>query len=575
MAVVPRYTPQAETAPLPGRRVGAQASPQDFGNGMVREAGAGFRDLQEIAAQEEARADQLAALDFDNRLAEAEKSLTAEAYQKKGRDALGEPERVMGEYDKLSSQAMSVATTPRQRELFLRRAQARRIGIGANIERHVFAERQRYETEVRQTAWTNAAEAAINNHDDPTRLDNELVRGKTLVAQQAYAEGADVATANQRAQAYESGVWLKIIGNHLDAGDDRAAAALYAERKDYILPSERGRVEKALEVRSTEGEAQRRTDEMMPRVHSIAQLNEELGKIEDVKIRDATSRRARQAYAAREAARDEDHRAAVESAHRLVRDGVRPDQFNQELRERLKPADLDAFDRRAAQVERREQPAKNSERYYFLRTLAATAPEEFKDAHLLRHAHEIDDAQLSQLIELQADMRGKKPMSAAARAEWVGVNTAEDIVNQTLAGAGYDPRPTYTKDGTTKTNEPAIAFRRELDRHLESWASANGGKKPGPDVVRQVAEALMVEETFRMTDKQATRGAGSWFKFDGTMVDGKRRRFEVPGLALSARDVPAQRMDQVRAALVAEGRQPTEDAIVRRYNAWLALQAKP
>lgn len=577
MATVPRLTPQAQTEALPGVRVGAQVSPTALGGGLVREAAEGFRDLRDVALEEERRADQLAALDFDNELARVETSLATEAQQKRGKDAFGEPERVLAEYDRISSQAMARATTPQQREQFARRSAARRIGLDASVQRHVYAERQGYDDEQTKAGLEFAANAARAHADNPERLSLEVARARGIAATHADRRGLGEFVARQRADEAESAIWGSLVADALDRGDDREAAALYAQRKDRISPADRPRLEKALEIGSTAGESQRRADAILAEATTLGEINARVAAIEDPKLRDATRARAQQGHRDRKLAEQEEQEQDYENAHQLVARVGSADGIPTTLRARIlaRPGgqkDMDALEKYAAALNRRDAPPKNSEAWYVLRSLASTdaGREEFLQTNLLRYAGDIDETQLAQLVELQADMRGKKPAGATTRAEWAGVNSVEETVNQTLAMAKIDPRPLV--DG--KANEPAIRFRRQLDRLLQAHQDSTG-KKPSPEDARRYAERLLVEETVS-TGERSRLNPARWF---GDRESSETRRaFELPNadrLAYDLKQVPAEHLPQIRAALAQEGRAPTDEAVLRRYNAWVAMQAKP
>ena len=157
MPVVPRISEdRIKTEPLPTVRRTVSATEETFGGGpaAARTAAATQDVIQRglsIVESEFHKANELKALEASQKLSAEENRLlydpTNGAFNKKGKDAFGLPDQVLGEYDKSVGAIEKELTNNEQRVAFKRQSIAHRVSIDNQVQRHVAAQIQDYDAE--------------------------------------------------------------------------------------------------------------------------------------------------------------------------------------------------------------------------------------------------------------------------------------------------------------------------------------------------------------------------------------------------------------------------------------------
>lgn len=182
MPQVPVYGEQRvqETA-LPDVRIGANATVDAFGGGRsadaLSDATQGFeKEVSDIGQQEKSKADNLAALSFDNQLSQTQTQIQVNASKMLGRDALGAPDYVTKAWNDAITKVQSQASNDAQKMAIARAAAARYQELNRFTQIHVGDQMQKFADNETQSYIENSRTAAVQNAFDPDKVNAEIAR---------------------------------------------------------------------------------------------------------------------------------------------------------------------------------------------------------------------------------------------------------------------------------------------------------------------------------------------------------------------------------------------------------------
>jgi hypothetical protein len=263
MPVVPRRNPGiTPTAPI-GSALVPEATPQAaaFGvpGGGVDVAGPVKSVLEPIAQ----RANQVAVLDADNQLAQAHTDIEQRALQMQGANVLSAWDQASGDFEKSVGNIESTLSSPLQKAAFRRIAMERQQSLYTTVQRHMDQEFQRHDDDVTRAALAQRMDSALANYQDPTAVEDAIAQTRAILTEKGKSAGWGPEIAAQQIADQTSKMHVGVIGQMLDARQDRSAQQYFDKNKDQIVGTDRGPVVKALEAGSTLGEAQRVSDQII------------------------------------------------------------------------------------------------------------------------------------------------------------------------------------------------------------------------------------------------------------------------------------------------------------------------
>jgi len=266
MPTVRLYGPrQVFTEPLPGVRKTAALTEEAAGVGLARArfgtaqtlaqvgghlAQVGFGEYGQMVREERDRADEIAVREAETTLGQWENQrLYADngALAQKGKNALGLPDQVGQDYQKLVGELEQGLTTPRQKWAFRRVAMQRGVNLDTTIQRHVFNETQTYERNTLEASVANSVNLAVANALDPRRVSQELDRAVTAIQASAPRLGFSPEQVQQQVGNARSATHEGVINRLLVNGQDQAAQAYFDAAKEQINGDRLATVEHALE----------------------------------------------------------------------------------------------------------------------------------------------------------------------------------------------------------------------------------------------------------------------------------------------------------------------------------------
>jgi soluble lytic murein transglycosylase len=139
-------------------------------------------------------------------------------------------------------------------------------------------------------------------------------------------------------------------------------------------------------------------------------------------------------------------------------------------------------------------------------------PDEFDSVDLMdpQYRTNLSETDWKRFVDQQRALRNSTDRQAAS-AERAGQRNRTQIVSTALREAGIDPTPA----DTNKTGAERVAsFNRAFDDRLAAWQAENRGKRPTPQDLQRIADALLISGRIE--------GTGLW-----GLGQTSRRAFEV------------------------------------------------
>lgn len=557
MPQVPRVREQSVALrPVSGVRVSTDAPLEAFGGGAavagVERATQGVVGVfDKIVQDEKRRADQVSVLEADQKLSALETRLLhdpeAGALNKRGKDAFGLPETVMGDFGKGVEEIEAELGNDDQRMAFRRMVVQRQSDIDRNLQRHVSGEMRRHDDQTTESYLANERDAAAANYKDDDRVAMAIGRQRAAVVDHAQRNGLPEEYIKQKTAEVTSQTLSTVVTRMVSDGDDLAAKKYYETNRDLFTGRDQERLVGVLEEASLRGESQRNTDAIVAKAPTMTAALEEARKIEEPKLRDETTRRVREFYGLKKQAEEEARAEQFQyAANVLEQTGGNRDQIPADVWMNLSLSERNAIDARAKQLREGIPPTTDWGTYYELKTLASDASTRagFLKTNLIEHRHKLGDAEFKDLVNLQAQLRRGDD---SAETELMGYRTTQQIVSQALGQAGIDASP---KPGS-KDAARLASFARQVDEQIVEIQERTGKK-------------ATTEERQRIVDNLMVKGAVE----RGWLWDTRKPVFEAePGdeIEVQYEDVPAREKSYIEAALKARGLPVDERTVTEMY----------
>lgn len=270
MPTVPRVSP----APLPGARFDPSAPAAAFRGAPpvdtsgVQQVGLDlYREHQRLVEEERHKADQIAITSAGSDLSTAKSDLLYNpqggALTRRGQNAFGAPEDARTAFEKASSAIRAKLVTDEQRVQFDRIAANDWNEIDIQVQRHVAAERQRYDTETTDSFITNKRNEAVAAWQDPAAIQSSIDYQQAAITDHAQRNGLAGEWAKEQAAKAASATHLSVIEQMLQNGADRTAERYLAQHRGQIVGPDLLNAERLTEAGSVRGDSQRTADDIL------------------------------------------------------------------------------------------------------------------------------------------------------------------------------------------------------------------------------------------------------------------------------------------------------------------------
>jgi hypothetical protein len=565
MPTVRRYgTPQVQTTPLPGARLTAAETPESEGAGVAEaraqqgQALEGFgltasRDILAIQETERQHADDVAQLAWNNQLDSwTNKALYDPdngALTVKGKNAMGLPEKVLGDFEQTAGQIGSGLTSDRQRQQFARVKARHEENLDATLRRHVFQEMQAYETNELQAFVENKRDNAIRNASDPRRVGQELQGAVDAIRTSAPRLGLGPEEVQKQIDATQTATHVGVIDALLSAEKYGAAKVYFEETRDQINGDAASKVQKAIQEGTTRQQAQQAADKIIAEGGTLTEQRDKVRAIDDPLVRDEVEQRIEHESAIAEKIQRDTEETTLRGAYDLVDktgsvSAIKPTVWAS-LDGNQRSALREYADRLARGVAVDTDPAT----FYTLMRASSDLPDDFARTNLLTYKDRLSAGDFKQLVELQTSIRTGDRKKADEQQS--GFRSANDIITNSLTLYGID---TSTKADKATKNAVAELYRL-VDTRVQAQATLTG-KKPTNDDVQVIVDGIL--STSRTTP-------GSWWgmvPFNGVSFFDKKTKGLID---LTPGDVPASDRAQIEESLRRNGLPVSDQTVLDVY----------
>lgn len=328
MPKLPDYTSLGQS-PTPRTGLGKVSYKATHGNEAlpgqaVSKIGQAIGQLTDDIDKENLRVDTIVAEDAFNKLRSKQMDLSAgeQGYsQKKGSEAI-HPDFIKDytkKFDDSVNEVVNGLTNDRQKALLRSRANISALQYKQDIVNHVTREKDSFAKATFQGILDTETSNAIERYRDPNGTALSLERINAAITNEAERTGAAPELVQAMRRDASSKVNRGIIERHLANDDDLSATAQYKQIKGSLNSEDTIAVERALEVGSTRGQAQRLADKFMAKHdNNFGLAVEEARKIKNPKVREAALGNIRQAKSDNEAAIKLNEDDAFTSAMQVV-----------------------------------------------------------------------------------------------------------------------------------------------------------------------------------------------------------------------------------------------------------------
>jgi hypothetical protein len=500
-------------------------------------------ETRRLQDEERRRADDLAVLGAENRLAEWERARLYDPKQGaltlKGKDSFELPEAIEEEFGKLAGEVERTMQTPEQKAAFARVRASRQNAVSMTVRRHVYGEMQTYRANELKARVDNAQDLAIHNALDPRRAGEELQRAVDAISLEAPRLGFGPEQVAAQIAGVRSNVHVGTIERLIENDQMTAAREYFEEASSQIAGDKLADIEKAIEAGALKANAQRESDRIVAAGGTLTAQREQARQIQDPDLRDAVMQRIEHENAVQERVDRETHEDRLRGVYDIL--DRQPNIANIPATEWSRMSGAERSSARAyAEAKAKGTPVETDlATYYSLMQKAAEDPEAFATENLLRYRGKLHETEFKQLAGMQVSVRNGERRTDEVEA----YSTFTQIFNDTLEGVGFDP-----------DDAGALALRRRFEQMAETEARLAGKKKLTNTEIQEVLDRLVMNVT---TEK------GAW----GNIIPGGQPFWDVTkrGFDLSIDDVPQGMRPQIVDALRRKNIPITNDTILDTY----------
>lgn len=540
MSRVPEYGGRkVQSNALPGGQLaGRQVAPDagTFGAGVggaVQQAG--LQINQELLAhqQDEAlRQDQARVVDARKQMSDWElQNIYSQngALAQTGKNALGLPDTVSKSFEETVGQVRDSLANDRQKAAFDQSIVSQRESVLRTVNQHVVAQARVVEKEGNDGFLANSYQLAVQNAGNPERIATELDNSSVQAALYAQTQGMDGDATRKYVDNVRSNIHVGVLDQLLATGQDVKAKSYFDAAKDEISAVDLPKVERALDIGTTQGESQRLTRKIVNgwqsapdstsdnsdgvtitagREKTLQEALDEADSIADPKMQDSVKDRIRASYSDYKRTQSDaqqqnalyvksvidkaaaDEKAGKEAQAARIANGIIAnhvtsgqvfdfiDAIAPGRRAVMQPEELAMWKNYSKQMAEKGAITTNTGLYYALLQEGATDPEKFKAENLTRFSDQLEDGLLRGMMKDQTDMiRGEGKESDRFKS----YRSTEQIVEAAMSARGMLIAPTKKVDSPAWSEKMrAMAL---LDQRVADVQESN--QKPVTDDEKQ------------------------------------------------------------------------------------------
>jgi hypothetical protein len=469
--------------PLPRVRIPQGAPIEAFGGGIASQAGSpdlsgalGALDhiaaeQQRIRQEEKARADQVAVTDAIAQRSQHSTYLLHDpdkgALNQFGKNAFGLPEEVRGNYDAVNNVIRNSLANDDQKAAFDRYAANDWSNVNLQLQRHVAAQRQKYDSETSASLVTAKRQEALASFDDPFTVESSIDYQTAALRDHGKRNGLPDEMIAQQVSDAKSATRYGVMQQMFDTGNDLAAVKYFNDHKEDFTGAQLVNGEKQVAIGSLIGESQRHADAIVKTAPSLSDALKATEAIDDPRVRDATETRVRRHFA--DAAADERQdrdRAFMSLSTQLEQNHGNVDRLKTTKDWlALTPTEHDQLEHRAKLIKHPDEGPGDNEAYLTLLNEAYFNPDQFS-TRAIPGEQGLNASQKARLMTLQR--------SVGARLNSADAAEAKPLLKAIDAANASGDTPAIPKYASALSSDPALD-------------AALGGAKPAAAPAQQAA----------------------------------------------------------------------------------------
>lgn len=573
----------------PDIRAPANLTPADFGASVgqaVEEAGGRFQREEVWANQSAVMAATNQLSDYTNQTVYDAK--TGIAHQELGADAPGAVKGVLDDHAAKISEINDGLSNDAQRKMFAAHAAEHMRGVDRSLNGYEAEQMHGYNNQQTEAFVKNTSLAAIRasmdpapaaGAPDPVKVRVEQVRA--AIQLQASANHQAPALTELQVNNAISGIHQGVVEQQISAGQIGRAQSYFDANKDEIDPREARRLSDTLTL------AQDR-DQSLSLAHSVfldpktgdprnpidieASVSKAAG--DNTKLYDNTMRRVNELGVIYKNGQEAMQQQAAQRANQVI-DKTRGDMT------KVDPNDLQimgyanrkSLEKYSEQLTSGQLTPDNSETFQVLSKFAGQAaadpnamlPSPYGPPTTLAKMNpnvyraDMSDKNFAQLLGWIKEAQGKKT-SGGDDMGLSGQMTKAQIFNNALASANIPKPELFDKQGKPNQTPEAKQYIR-LSQIVEARMEADGGwAKVGGTGLRKILNEELANITVNTNRNDHSHIPGS--------VTEVKHQFELEpeGKVYSSREIPADKLDEIKRAATENGGTITEARLVNAYN---------
>ena len=410
MPTVPQYERQVRVAALPAARMTPSADLESFGGGQSAQQTSNA--FQSFFEQEKQKADDIATTDAYTKAVTAKNKLLNDPAQGiitlKGKNAIGASQKYGELFNKEMDSIEGGLSNESQRLVFRKIRQTQSLDFNNDVQKHVYAETQKYDQDTTMAALNASKDDAVQNYATPGKVAEALRIQSAALDAFGVRNGMPQELIEEKKREAASNTHSDVITRMINSDQDRLAKAYFDEVKHTLTSDDMVKLEKVLHVGSLRGDAQRKEDEIMSTATSLSSGLELARSIEDPELRDEVVQRIKTRFSEQKAIADQVREQNYQKAADILEKTKSRGKIPATLWASLSLSERNAIDSRARQLVE-GIPAKTDYAVYDkLSRSASNDPNGFSKINLLQYRSRLSDGDIEKLIDLQRDIRGNK-----------------------------------------------------------------------------------------------------------------------------------------------------------------------
>lgn len=490
MPTVPRLSsPQVEQTALPNVRFQTDMPLEAFGGGAPTKALAGaVVDIgSEIAKQEERerrQANDVVVKDAYKQGLTGGNALMYDpqngAFTKRGKDAFGVVDEYVPQYKKQLDDIEGGLANEDQKNQFRAIRSTLEANLQDSLQKHVFTESKKFSDETNLGGVKALTDDAVLNYQTPGRVQQNIEKQKAFLEGYAQDNGISGPAKENFFNTQISKTYTAVLERMLANGQDREAKAFFDENRSGFHADDIATVEKQLKIGSTRGESQRLADDITIKYKSMTDAVDEVRKISDPELRDATNARVKEFFSEQAAARARDQETMFQDAWNRVRQSGSMDAVPPATLAKLSPQQQKSLGQ-ALHVNET-----NLQKYYEFEQMASdpNRRNEFLKLGFSDLAPHLSENDFKTVAGWQAGLRKQ---DEATLQKLDGIQSNSQIRDSMMSAAGIDPTP---KPNGSVGAQNAARVKNMADQQIAEYYRRTGKQPTNAEVKGMMDEIL-------------------------------------------------------------------------------------